>query len=400
MGMWKLRTCTKSLLVGVVALAGACGSDAELTPGVGRTAACDDPGVACTWAGLKGETGYNGEGHHRLDTELSQVQDLLFRPDGTAWFTDFNNFLIRRVLPDDTVESVIGSTQPIFPGDGPLRGIPAEGAAGRDWQLNHPTNLFSGDGDIIYVVAWHNHKILQIDTADDNWVRVVSGSGAGFAGDGSLAAQGALFKQVSSGVRDEAGNIYLIDQQNQRIRKIDSDGMLSTIAGTGVDGYSGDGGDGLDAQFSWEYGSNPNPSGGLAVLDGVLYISDTENNRIRSMDLTTGIVETVAGNGDAAFSGDGGPAVDASLRAPRDLEIGPEGDLYVADTDNGAVRAINLSTGEIRTVVGTGELGLDEEEALLGTETRLKRPMGLSFDAAGNLYVMDTLNDRIVRLAR
>ena len=167
-----------------------CGSDKDpQTPpplGVGRLAACDESGAACTWAGLKGENGFNGDGHHRLDTKLSQVQDLLFLDDGTAWLSDFNNFLIRKVLPDETVESVVGTTKPIFPGDGPLGGAGPEGAPGAEWSLNHPTNLLEGDTGEVLLVGWHNHKLLSIDR-DTGWVKVVSGSGAGFAGDGGPA---------------------------------------------------------------------------------------------------------------------------------------------------------------------------------------------------------------------
>jgi sugar lactone lactonase YvrE len=118
------------------------------------------------------------------------------------------------------------------------------------------------------------------------------------------------------------------------------------------------------------------------------------------MDLESGEIDSFAGTGKEGDSGDGGPALDAKLNAPRDLEIGPDGDLYFADTDNGKVRAIDLKSNEIRTVVGTGELGLDDEEGLPAVQTRLRRPFGVAFDPAGNLYVMDSLNSRIVKVAR
>ncbi|HET6613565.1 MAG TPA: hypothetical protein VFG83_16315 [Kofleriaceae bacterium] len=367
--------------------------------GVGRNAACETPGVACTWLGIPGENGFNGDGHHRLDTKVSLIQHVLFHSDGTVWFSDFNNYLIRKVLPDGSVVSVVGTTKPIFPGDGPLGGIPPEGAAGADWSLNHPTNLLENEDGSVLLDAWHNHKLLTINS-ETGWVTVFSGSGGGFAGDGSLAAKGALYKQPSDVTFGDDGSLYIVDQQNQRVRMIDPDGILSTIGGTGTPGFSGDGGLATEAEFYWAYGSNPNPSGGIVYKDDVLYIADTENNRIRTIDLATGMVNTLAGNGEAKYAGDGGPAADASLRAPRDLAFGPDGDLYIADTDNSVVRAINLESGEIRTVVGTGELGLDEEEALPATETTLRRPMGISFDPDGNLYVMDTLNDRVVRVKR
>jgi sugar lactone lactonase YvrE len=356
------------------------------------------PGHACTWMGLRDGEGFNGDGLHRRETLINQPQDLVFLPDGTAWFTDFNNFLIRRVLTDQTVESMVGSTNPLFPGDGPLTGITPEGADGSEWQLNHPTNLLvKPDGDVL-VVGWHNHKLLSVG-ADDGFVRVAAGAGGDFKGDGLDAATNARFRQVQDATYDEAGNIYLIDQGNGRIRMIDSAGIITTIAGDGNLGYAGDGGPALMAQFSWQRGSNPNPSGGLVHHEGRLYISDTDANVIRVMDLATGMIDRFAGTGTAGGAGDDGPAIDAELHAPRDLEIGPDGDLYFADTNNGKVRAIDLETGVIRTVVGTGELGREEEDGLLATDIMLRRPFGIAFDPDGNLYVMDTLNSRIVKVA-
>lgn len=391
---------TCGLLLGVAALAASGCKDDPTPPESEAVDPClgQASGTACTWLGAKGDTGFNGDGNARWQTQVNQVQDLLFLPDGTAWFSDFNNFLIRKVLPDDTVESVVGWTDPVFPGDGPLGGIPADGADGAEWQLNHPTNMvLTPDGSVV-VVAWHNHKFLTIEP-DTAWVKVICGAGGGFAGDGGPAS-GALFKQPNDATFDDSGNLYLLDQQNQRIRMIDQSDTIDTVAGTGEYGTDGDGGPAIDATFSWEFGSNPNPSGGILYHAGKLYISDTDANRIRVMDLQTGIIDAFAGTGEKGFGGDGGPAVDAMLSEPRDLEIGPDGDLYFADTDNGAVRAVDLATNEIRTVVGTGELGLDDAEQLPATETRLRRPFGIAFDPEGNLYVMDSLNDRIVKVAK
>jgi DNA-binding beta-propeller fold protein YncE len=176
------------------------------------------------------------------------------------------------------------------------------------------------------------------------------------------------------------------------------DDTITTFAGTGVAGSSGDGGPAIEAQFSWEAGSNPNPSGGIVYHQGKLYVSDTENNRIRVIDLATGRVDAFAGVGTEGSAGDGGPALAAELNGPRDLEIGPDGDLYFADTNNSTIRAIDLVRGEIRTVAGTGDLGLNDAEGLPALETTLRRPFGLAFDPDGNLYVMDSLNSRIVKV--
>lgn len=384
----------RSKLLAALALASALAACGPSDP-------CADlpSGHACTWLGVAGEEGFNGD-HDRTKTQLNQVQDVVFLPDGTAWVTDFNNYLVRRVTPLGQVQSVVGWTDPIFPGDGPLGGqLTPGGTAGDTWQLNHPTAIMPAPDGSMLLVAWHNHKLLRID-ATSGLVTIIAGKGAGFAGDGGPAAM-ALFKQPVDATYDDAGNLYIVDQQNQRIRKIDASGMISTIAGNGMKGYAGDGGPATAAMFSWAAGSNPNPSGGIVFHAGKLYVSDTENHRIRVIDLASGNVDAFAGTGMPADGGDGGPALMANLHSPRDLEIGPmDGNLYFADTDNSRVRMIDLTTNVITTVVGTGMLGLDSQERQLATSTTLRRPFGIAFDPQGNLYVADTLNSRIVKVAR
>jgi DNA-binding beta-propeller fold protein YncE len=381
----------------VVAVLLACGGDTA--PQTDAACAHLASGHACTWLGLRSGEGFNGDGLHRVETAVYEPQDLVFLPDQSAWFTDFNNFLVRRVRSDGYVETMVGSTSPIFPGDGPLDGIVPGGAAGLTWLLNHPTNLvLRPDGNVL-VVAWHNHKLLKVN-AETGVVDVECGDGPGFAGDGMPAATFARFKQLNAATYDDAGNLYVLDQQNGRIRKIDAQGIITTIAGDGTIGHSGDGGPASQAQFSWERGSNPNPSGGLLHHAAKLYVSDTQAHAIRVIDLATGMIDGLAGTGVAGAMGDGGPARLAQLNGPRDLEIGPEGDLYFADTDNAKIRAINLATGTIRTVAGSGELGLEDQEGLAALQIKLRRPFGIEFDASGNLYIMDSLNSRIVKVAR
>ncbi|MEY2932383.1 MAG: hypothetical protein RL033_3132 [Pseudomonadota bacterium] len=365
-------------------------------------ASCQESGHACTWLGRPGQDGFNGDGLSRRATKIYWSMDMAFGADGLVWFIDWNNHMVRRVLPDQTVQTVLGATDlPGFPGDGgPGENTPG-GALGTNVSLNHPTDLaFDTDGSLL-VMAWHNHKLRKLDV-DTLQVHIECGAGAGFRGDGMPAAQ-ALFRQPKALAIGPAGERYIVDQQNFRIRRIDAAGIISTIAGTGMQGngsVQGDGGPALMSALSLEAGSNPEPSGGLALADNLLYFADTLANRIRVIDLDTGLIDGLAGTGEAGFAGDGGPASSAQLNHPRDLEIGPEGDLYVADTDNHVVRAISVSDGSIRTVAGTGELGLDLEEGLLATETRLWRPFGIDFDPEGNLFVSDTLNSRIVRVQR
>lgn len=378
----------------------ACGDGEGTDQSAAELARCDESGHACTWLGRAGEEGFNGDGHSRRETKLYWAMDVVFASDDTPWFIDWNNHLVRRVLPDDTVETVVGWIDPVFPGDGHVKGEEKteDGAVGVEVQLNHPTDLLELSDGSILVAAWHNHKLRSIDPRTGR-VRIVGGGGAGFAGDGG-PLQKSLFKQPKSVEMDPDGNVYVLDQGNFRIRRVTPDGVIETIAGDGTQGTTGDGRPAMEATLDFEAGSNPEPSGGLAFRDGKLYFSDTLAHRIRVVDLQTGQMDAFAGQGEADYAGDGGPALEASLRGPRDLEFGPDGSLYVADTDNGVVRAIDMDSGEIRTVAGTGELDLDSEEGALATDTPLRRPFGIAFDHSGNLYISDTLNSRVVRVAR
>src|SRR3954470_9192359 len=230
-----------------VALLGACGDNLK-----GPHPCSETSGNACVWAGIGGVESFNGDGLDRRDTELYWPMDMLFAHDGTAWFIDWNNHLVRRVLADDTVETVGGWIDPIFPGDG-LTGNAektAEGAFGTDVKLNHPTDLVETAGGKILVMAWHNHKLREVDPVTGR-VRILAGGGAGFAGDGMPLAT-AVFKQPKALEADAAGNLYILDQQNFRIRKVDkATGVISTIAGNGMQGFDGDGGPALMAKLNF-----------------------------------------------------------------------------------------------------------------------------------------------------
>jgi len=173
---------------------------------------------------------------------------------------------------------------------------------------------------------------------------------------------------------------------------------MSTVVGTGDAGFAGDGGSPLSAQIQMPSGSNPPPGGALAFdSEGRLYISDALNHRIRRVDFQLDLIETIAGNGLAGFSGDGGPAIEASFNNPRDIIFGPDNRLYVADEFNHRVRAIDLTTGTITTVAGNG-IAAFVGDGGPATVSSLNRPAGLEVDAESHLYVADTYNHRIRRI--
>ena len=147
---------------------------------------------------------------------------------------------------------------------------------------------------------------------------------------------------------DAAGNLYIADTGNNRIRKVDSAGTISTIAGTGERGFGGDGGPAGGAQLDWPYGVATDAAGNL-------YITDTQNDRIRKVD-SAGTISTIAGTGERGFGGDGGPAVQAQLQSPNGVALDGAGNLYIADTRNNRIRKVD-SAGTISTIAGTGERG-------------------------------------------
>jgi sugar lactone lactonase YvrE len=180
--------------------------------------------------------------------------------------------------------------------------------------------------------------------------------------------------------------------------------MVSTVVGTRVcdlspGGFEGDGGSPTLAKINQPTGPNPNPPGGGLALDaqGRLYISDTLNNRIRRVDFVADVITTVVGNGTAAFAGDGGDPLQASLNTPLDICFGPDGRLYIADAYNNAVRAVDFTANVITTVAGTGVRGFSGDGGAANA-ARLALPYGIGFDADGHLYIADTYNHRIRRV--
>ena len=375
-------------------LVGCGGDDDPVVVGQELQAFCTDSAQLCTFAG-NGEAGFDGDGYPLEESSFYWPVDVTFTRGGDMYVLDWNNHAVRKV-DDDTLLTVIGSG---FVGDGPpdLSDLNPPGAVGTEVDLNHPTQLVELPNDKLVLVAWHNHKLREYDP-ETGRVLVTCGSGAGFKGDGG-GARSAQLNQPTQLILGEDKSEYILDMRNQVIRKIDPDGVITTIAGTPtMPGYAGDGGSPLEAMFRFPSGSNPPPGGALAFdRDGRLYVSDTLNHAIRRIDFEENRIDTIAGTGEPGFSGDGGDAVDAQLNNPRDLELSPDGNLlYVADEKNQRIRVLDLEAGTIDTVAGNGEMGY-EGEGFAPTDTALNRPAGLAFGKDGLLYIADTYNNRIRR---
>jgi len=401
-----MRVLIRNSVVLLAVGAAGCGDDSTSDP-----CSLDEPGTTCTWMGIKNQRGGPEGVTTGPDGLLCFVADLTFPPNGTAYIADFNNHRIQEVGVDDKVRTVFGSA---VEGDGdpdmadrfPI-GAPA-GADALEVSLNHPTDIeFSHDYKTLYIAAWHNNKVRQMDM-ETHMVTVIAGDSYGFAGDDGPAYK-AVFNQPKAIVVDDEGSLLLNDQRNQRVRKITSPGeystsMVKTIAGTGKAGFAGDGGPALDAQFSWDTGTTPTPSGGLALDDRTLYVADTKNHRIRAINPATGWITPSGGTGTAGSSGDGGPAMSAEFNEPLDIEIGPDGRLYVADSLNNAIRAIDLGTGVVDLVAGNAQqcstviYCYEKTETPTALELQLLQPWAVAFDPKGDLYIADTNNSRIVKV--
>ena len=215
-------------------------------------------------------------------------------------------------------------------------------------------------------------------------ITTVAGSRSSFFGDAGPADQANL-NGPDAIVLDARGNLYIADALNQRIRKVDATGIITTLAGNGTAGFSGDGGPAGASQLS-------NPWGIAVDKTGTIYFADSDNNRVRLID-ATGRITTKVGDGTAGFSGDGAPSTAARVSAPAGLAADAAGNIYIADAGNNRVRKVDTS-GFISTVAGSGVDGFSGDGGL-ATEAILSFPWGLTTDAAGNVYIADRVNNRV-----
>ncbi|MDQ0791692.1 RICIN domain-containing protein [Streptomyces sp. B1I3] len=254
-------------------------------------------------------------------------------------------------------------------------------------QLNRPHSIAMDSTGTLYISDYNNHRVRKVTT--DGKISTVAGTGdAAFGGDGGLAVSAQLNCPREIAL-DSAGNLYIADAGNHRVRKVGADGKISTVAGTGAADFGGDGGPATAARLNSPYG--------VAVDSaGVLYVADYNNHRVRKI-AADGKISTVAGTGSATFGGDGGPAVSAQLHLPHGVAVDSAGVLYVADYKNHRVRKVGAD-GKISTVAGTGaaDFGGDGGPA---TAARLNMPLGMVVDSAGTLYIADYQNHRVRKVA-
>jgi DNA-binding beta-propeller fold protein YncE len=276
--------------------------------------------IITTIAGT-GERGFDGDGGPATAAKLNEPYGVVVGADGRIFFADRLNRGVRMISPDGTIATLAGDGSGQYSGDGG----PAPVAG-----LAEPNGLALADGRLFIAdVADHRVRVVDLRTAT---IATFAGTGAArHDGDGEPATRAGIF-----GARAVAfapnGSLYVMERQGSCIRQIE-DGTIYTVAGTGERGYAGDGGDARQAVFNA-------PKEMAVAPNGDIFVVDTENHAIRMIDAATGIVRTIAGNGTAGSHGDGGPAERAGLARPHGAAVGPDGAVYIGDSENHRVRKL------------------------------------------------------------
>ncbi len=362
-----------------------CGNDSSTGPVQDTTV---DPGDITTIAG-NGIAGLSPDGSAPTQTAFYTPMDLTFGPNGQPYIIDFNNHRVR-TISGGVVQTIIGTGEI---GEAPP-GVATE------IRLNHPTNIAFDNQDRLVLAAWHNSKVMRLDMTTGMISNFAGTGMRSFGGDGGPAISAILDLPVGVAIDPGTGDTYISDEANVRIRKVDAAGTITTICGNGTRSYTGDGGPAAAATFNLPFGQSAPPVGRIAYANGFLYLADYSNHAVRRITISSGIIETIAGTGMPGFSGDGGPATAAQLRNPTDVDVDGLGNVYIADTDNSVIRKIDTSgtittiVGVQHTNLNDGSVhfGGDFGPA---TAAVLDRPHGIAFGPEGALYIADSYNNRI-----
>ena len=315
-----------------------------------------------------------------LSVPLILPSAIVFDSAGNLYLAETANHVIRKVDTTGHITTIAGTGTQGFSGDSG----PATAAT-----LDSPQGLALDTANNLYIADTHNHRIRKLNLITGT-ITTFAGSGTqGFFGDNALATAAQL--NLPTGLAaDATGNLYFADSGNHRIRKISTTGIITTVAGTGTQGFSGDAGLAIAATIDSPTGLALDPSNNL-------YLADTHNHRIRRIDAATGIITTLAGSGTPFFSGDNGAATTATLALPRGLTIDAAGNLYLADTENHRIRRIDAATGIITTVAGDGTQTYagDGGPAIVAS---LDTPRATAVSPSALLTLADTGNQRIRQL--
>lgn len=330
----------------------------------------------------KGVEGYTGDNAMADTCMIHWPEAVLLDEKNNVFIADANNNVIRKISgATGRISTVAGTGFQSGTGHG---GFGGDGGPATAARLFYPSGMaYDSNTHIMYIADQHNNRIRKIDAT--GIMTTYAGNGTlGFAGDGGPAIN-ALLNSPTRVALDPAGNLYVADSGNNRVRKVDLSGNISTVAGIGTRGYSGDGSAATSAQLNNPIDVAIDPAGNLIIADYV-------NNRIRKVT-PGGIISTIAGIGIAGFAGDNGPATAANIYEPSGLFIDVPGNIYFSDLANFRVRKID-PTGIITTLAGNGSSGYNGD-GINANAASLWFPEGLAMDSRGQIYVADKGNNRI-----
>ncbi len=390
-------------------------------------------GVITTVAGT-GQFGYSGDGGPGTSAAMTIPQGVSVDAAGNVFFADWLAHRIRRITPAGRIDSVAGNGEAIFAGDGGLataaslsaavgvavdpsggfviadsenarvrrvnaQGLivtaagsgqasaPKDGGLATDAGISLPAGIAVSNTGVIYVADRGNKRVRRIGA--DGRISTAAGTGdSGYSGDGGQGSAARINSPAGVAV-DAAGNLYVADRANHRVRRVDTRGIITTFAGSASGGYSGDGGPASSATLAF-------PTGVTVDASGRVLIADSGNNVIRRVD-TSGVISTVAGSGTAGFGGDGGPALRAQLNNPSGVVVDGAGDIIIADSSNRRVRRVGQN-GNISTIAGTGADGLSVDGSPAASAA-LAAPIGVAVDGAGNVFIADRQDCRIRKVS-
>jgi len=329
--------------------------------------------IITTIAG-NGTQGYSGDGGQATSAEFYYPNAVGFDGAGNMYVADESNSAIREINLSGVISTVAGNR---------IAGFSGDGGQASSAEIKYPEGVCGDKFGNIYIADLGNRRIRKVNTA--GIISTYAGNGLyTYSGDGGPATSAGLVGPYRVAV-DTAGNVYIADQSGNRIRKVDTAGIITTVAGTDTSGYSGDGGPATAAELKDPYG--------LSVdISGNIYIADEGNNRVRKVS-TTGIITTVAGNGVGGFDGDGAAATSAELRGPWGVASDANGNVYIDDIGNNRIRLVN-SSGIISTYAGNGYPGYSGDGGT-ATSAEIYSPWDVSVDASGNVYIADEQNQRV-----
>src|SRR5215472_3670701 len=331
-----------------------------------------------------GERGFGGDGGPAERALLNGPFDVGFDADGNLYFSDTFNHRIRRVeAQTGIITTCAGSGEAGYSGD---RG-PAIRA-----QLNEPYGIAVDHAANVYIADRHNHCVRQLDSVTGVITTFAGNGTSGFGGDGGPASRAGMVEPNGLALDPAQRRLFIADVADHRVRVVDhATGTISTFAGTGAAEHSGDGGPAAAAGI---FGARAVK----AAADGTVYILERQGSSLRAVDPSTGVITVFAGTGARGYSGDGGPARDAVFDAPKEFALDPGGVILIVDTENHAIRRIYAATGIVETIAGGRKSS--EGDGGPARSAGLGRPHGAVVGPDGSIYIGDTENHRVRKLIR